>query len=194
MEILKDRIRKDGIVLEGDVLRVDSFINQQIDTKLINEMAKVWVDHFKDVEINKVLTIESSGIAIAYPVADLLGVPLVFAKKAKTLNIGHDVYTAQVRSYTQKKIKTSLVEKKYLGPEDKVLLVDDFLANGFAMEGLISVCQQAGAQPVGICIAIEKGFQNGGKTLREQGYIVDSLVIIESMDPESNEIIFREEA
>lgn len=192
MKILEERILEDAIVLPGAVLRVDSFINQQIDTELLELMADEWVEHFKDKEINKVLTIESSGIAIAYPVARKLNVPLVFAKKAKTLNVGDDVYTAQVRSYTQQTIRTSLVEKRFLHEHDKVLLVDDFLANGFAMDGLLSICEQAGATPVGICIAIEKGFQEGGKNLREQGWIVDSLAIVESMDPENNSVVFAD--
>lgn len=191
MKLLEDRIREDGIVLGGDVLRVDSFINQQIDTELLDQMADVWIDHFKGEKITKVMTIESSGIAIAYPVAFKLGVPLVFAKKAKTLNLGDDVYTAQVRSYTQQVVRTSLVEKRFLNEGDRVLLVDDFLANGFAMEGLISICQQAGAEPVGICIAIEKGFQEGGKKLRAEGWRVDSLAIVESMDEKDNSIVFR---
>ncbi len=194
MKLLEARILEDAIVLPGAVLRVDSFINQQIDTELLEQMADEWVEHFKDKEINKVLTIESSGIAIAYPVARKLNVPLVFAKKAKTLNVGDDVYTAQVRSYTQQTIRTSLVEKRFLNADDNVLLVDDFLANGFAMEGLISICEQAGATPVGICIAIEKGFQEGGKNLRDQGWIVDSLAIIESMDPENNSVTFTDQS
>lgn len=193
MKVLHDRILKEGIVLPGDVLRVDSFINQQIDTQLIDQMAEVWYEKYRGCEITKVLTIESSGIAIAYPLARLFKVPLIFAKKAKTLNLGNDVYTAEVRSYTQQKVRKTLVEKRFLNPADKVLLVDDFLANGFAMEGLLSIIDQAGAQAVGICIAIEKGYQEGGSLLRAKGYSVDSLAIIDAMDEVNNTITIREE-
>lgn len=193
MKLLEERIRKDGFVKPGAVLRVDSFINQQIDTALLDQMAEEWIRHFDGQKITKVMTIESSGIAIAYPVARGLGVPMIFAKKAKTLNLGNDVYTAQVESYTQQKIRTALVEKRFLGPDDSVLLVDDFLANGAAMAGLLDIVRQAGAKVVGICIAIEKGFQPGGATLREQGYDVQSLAIVESMDDETGEIVFREQ-
>lgn len=193
MRLLEERIRKEGVVLPGAVLRVDSFINQQIDTELLECMAAEWVAHFRDRNVTKVMTIESSGIAIAYPLARTLGVPLIFAKKAKTLNVANDVYTANVRSYTQQKVRTALVEKRFLAEGDRVLLADDFLANGYAMQGLLSILQQAGAVPVGICVAIEKGFQDGGRMLRESGYDVMSLAIVESMDSATGEICFREQ-
>ena len=193
MRLLEERIRKEGIVLPGAVLRVDSFINQQIDTELLECMAAEWAAHFRDRNVTKVMTIESSGIAIAYPLARTLGVPLIFAKKAKTLNVANDVYTANVRSYTQQKVRTALVEKRFLAEGDRVLLADDFLANGYAMQGLLSILQQAGAVPVGICVAIEKGFQDGGRMLRESGYDVMSLAIVESMDSATGEICFREQ-
>ncbi len=180
-------------MLPGAVLRVDSFINQQIDTELLECMAAEWAAHFRDRNVTKVMTIESSGIAIAYPLARTLGVPLIFAKKAKTLNVANDVYTANVRSYTQQKVRTALVEKRFLAEGDRVLLADDFLANGYAMQGLLSILQQAGAVPVGICVAIEKGFQDGGRMLRESGYDVMSLAIVESMDSATGEICFREQ-
>lgn len=190
MESLEKRIREEGIVLPGSVLRVDSFINQQIDTQLVDAMAEEWVRCFEGVQIDKVMTIESSGIAIGFPLAKRLGVPLIFAKKAKTLNLGDDVYTASVRSYTQQKVRTALVEKRFLKEGDRVLLVDDFLANGYAMEGLLSILGQAKAQAVGICIAVEKGFQAGGRALREAGYPVNSLAIVKSMDWRTGEIEF----
>lgn len=193
MRLLEERIRKEGVVLPGAVLRVDSFINQQIDTELLEHMAAEWVAHFKDRGVTKVMTIESSGIAIAYPLARALGVPLIFAKKAKTLTVANDVYTANVKSYTQQKIRTALVEKRFLTAEDRVLLADDFLANGYAMQGLLSILRQAGAIPVGICVAIEKGFQDGGRMLREAGYDVMSLAIVASMDSATGEIHFREQ-
>lgn len=193
MKELKERIRREGIIRPGNVLRVDSFLNQQIDPCLLEAMAKEWVEAFQGEEIDKVLTIESSGIAIAYPVARMLGVPLVFAKKAMTLNMGDDVYTSRVHSYTGQKTRNALVEKRYLLEGERVLLVDDFLANGFAMLGLLSILEQAGAKPVGICIAVEKGFQKGGKILREAGYRVRSLAIVKSMDAEKNEIVFVDE-
>ncbi|MDY3051764.1 MAG: xanthine phosphoribosyltransferase [Ndongobacter sp.] len=193
MRLLEERIRKEGVVLPGAVLRVDSFINQQIDTELLECMAAEWAAHFRDRNVTKVMTIESSGIAIAYPLARTLGVPLIFAKKAKTLNVANDVYTANVRSYTQQKVRTALVEKRFLAEGDRVLLADDFLANGYAMQGLLSILQQAGAVPVGICVAIEKGFQDGGRMLRESGYDVVSLAIVESMDSATGEICFREQ-
>ncbi len=191
MKELEDRIRREGIVLPGDVLRVDSFINQQIDCEILEKMAQEWTKAFAKEKITKVVTIESSGIAIAYPVARMLKVPLVFAKKAKSLNLGKDVYTAQVRSYTQQKVRTSLIEKRFLNKDDRVLLVDDFLANGFAMKGLLSILDQAGAHCVGIAVAIEKGYQGGGDELRRAGYPVHSLAIVEKMDEESGEIFFR---
>lgn len=194
MKELQDRIRKEGLVMASDVLRVDSFINQQIDTVLLDKMAKVWYEEFKEEPITKVLTIESSGIAIAYPVARLFEVPMIFAKKARTLNLGDDVYSSEVRSYTQQKVRTALVEKRFLSEKDHVLLVDDFLAQGLAMKGLLSILDQAGASLAGICIAVEKGFQDGGDYLRKQGYHLRSLAIVDAMDPTNNEIVFRHAA
>ena len=189
MNFLEERILKDGLVKEGNVLKVDSFLNHQMDTTLIDEIGKEFYRRFAGVEITKVLTIEASGIAIAYAAARCFGVPMVFAKKAKSINIDGDMYTAEVESYTHKNRNQVIVSKKFLSPEDKVLIVDDFLANGCALQGLISITESAGASVAGIGIAIEKGFQGGGDELREKGYRVDSLAIIESMSDTS--LVFR---
>ena len=192
MELLEQRILKDASVKEGNVLKVDSFLNHQIDMELLHAMALEWKHDFADVPITKILTIEASGIAIAAAAGSVFGVPVLFAKKSKTINIDGEVLSTQVESFTHKNISTVIVSKRFLGPLDHVLIVDDFMANGCAMEGLLEICHEAGAAVEGIGIAIEKGFEPGGKRLREQGYCVDSLAIVESMDPETNEIVFRQ--
>jgi xanthine phosphoribosyltransferase len=194
MNFLEERILKDGIVKEGNVLKVDSFLNHQMDVALLDEIGKEFHRRFADKQITKVLTIEASGIAIAYAVARCFGVPMVFAKKAKSINIDGDVYTAEVESFTHKNKNVVLVSKRFLSAEDKVLIVDDFLANGCALQGLISITEAAGASVEGIGIAIEKGFQYGGRSIRNLGYHLESLAIVESMDPENKTVVFREQA
>ena len=184
MQILKDRIRKDGKIREGNVLKVDSFLNHQMDVSLFREIGK-------EEEITKILTIEASGIGIACVVAEVFNVPVVFAKKTQTKNIAGDVYTTQVESYTHGRIYDIIVSREFLGPDDKVLLIDDFMANGKAMEGLIQIVKDSGAQLVGAGIVIEKGFQPGGDALRDQGVHLESLAIVESMDEKTGEIVFR---
>lgn len=193
MQLLKDRIRKDGKVYEGNVLKVDSFLNHQMDTRLFAEMGKELKRRFADVEINKILTIEASGIGIACVVAQSFDVPVVFAKKSKTKNIAGDVYTSRVESYTHGRIYDIIVSKEFLGEGDKVLLIDDFLANGKALEGLIDLVQASGAELVGAAVAIEKGFQVGGDIIREKGVRLESLAIVDSMDAETGTIKFRGE-
>ncbi len=192
MQLLKDRIRKDGKVKEGNVLKVDSFLNHQMDIALFKEIGKEFKRRFEGEEINKILTIEASGIGIACIVAESFDVPVVFAKKTQTKNIAGDVYKSKVESYTHGRIYDIIVSKEFLGPEDKVLLIDDFLANGAALEGLAELVQSAGAQLVGAGIVIEKGFQPGGETLRRKGIHLESLAIVESMDDKTGEITFRE--
>ena len=194
MNFLEERILKDGIVKEGNVLKVDSFLNHQMDVALLDEIGKEFHRRFADKQITKVLTIEASGIAIAYAVARCFGVPMVFAKKAKSINIDGDVYTAEVESFTHKNKNVVLVSKRFLSAEDKVLIVDDFLANGCALQGLISITEAAGASVEGIGIAIEKGFQYGGRSIRNLGYHLESLAIVESMDPKNKTVVFREQA
>lgn len=193
MNFLEERIMKDGIIKEGNVLKVDSFLNHQMDIALFNEMGKEWKKRFADKEINKILTIEASGIGIACVAAQHFGVPVVFAKKAKSINIAGDVYTAEVESFTHKNKNQVIVSKDFLNPEDKVLLIDDFLANGCALQGLISIVHEAGATVEGIGIAIEKGFQSGGRIIRNFGYQLESLAIVEEMDAEAGTIRFREQ-
>lgn len=192
MNCLEARIVKDGVVKEGNVLKVDSFLNHQMDISLMNEIGKEFYQRFKDKPINKVLTIEASGIAIAYAVAQQFNVPLVFAKKSKSINIAGDTYVAEVESFTHKNRNTVLVSKQFLSSEDRVLIVDDFLANGCALQGLISIVDQAGGTVEGIAIAIEKGFQVGGQIIRNLGYHLESLAIVESMNHETGEIVFRQ--
>ena len=189
MNFLQQRILNEGIVKSGGVLKVDSFLNHQLDLELIDRIGKEFHARFADKPITKVMTIESSGIAIACSVARELGVPVVFAKKAQSVNLDGEMYVAEVDSYTHKKRNLVIVSKKYLHPEDRVLIVDDFLANGCALQGLISIVDAADAEVVGCGIAIEKGFQEGGHRLRNLGYRVESLAIIESMD--DNSITFR---
>ena len=193
MELLKERIRKDGKIKAGNVLKVDSFLNHQMDTDLFQEIGKEFKRRFSDVEINKILTIEASGIGIACVVAQQFHVPVVFAKKNQTKNIAGDVYTSKVESYTHGRTYDIIVSKEFLGIGDKVLLIDDFLANGKALEGLASLVKDSGAELVGAGIVIEKGFQVGGDLLRKQGIRLESLAIVESMDEESGEIVFRDD-
>lgn len=193
MNFLEERILKDGVVKEGNVLKVDSFLNHQMDVNLLDEIGREFHRRFADKEITKVLTIEASGIAIAYAVARCFGVPMVFAKKAKSINIDGDMYTAEVESFTHKNKNRVLVSKKFLSAEDKVLIVDDFLANGCALQGLISITEAAGASVEGIGIVIEKGFQFGGRSIRNLGYRLESLAIVESMDPVTKNVVFREQ-
>jgi len=193
MNFLEERIVKDGIVKDNNVLKVDSFLNHQMDIALLDEIGKEFYRRFKDKPITKVLTIEASGIAIAYPVAHCFNVPMVFAKKAKSINIDGDMYTAEVESFTHKNKNTVIVSKKYLSPDDHVLIIDDFLANGCALQGLISITESAGATVEGIGIAIEKGFQFGGRIIRNLGYHLESLAIVDSMDCETKTICFRQQ-
>lgn len=191
MQLLEERIRKDGIVKEGNVLKVNSFLNHQMDIALFQEMGKEWKRLYENEPINKILTIEASGIGIAAVAAQYFQVPVVFAKKSQSINLDGSVYSAKVQSFTHQKVYDVIVSKKYLSPEDKVLILDDFLANGCAIRGLVQILKEAGAQLCGVGIAIEKGFQDGGKELREQGIRVESLAIVESMDAATGEITFR---
>ena len=194
MNCVEERILKDGIVKTGNVLKVDSFLNHQIDVVLLDEIAQEFLRRFAGNTITKVLTIEASGIAIACAVARLLGVPVVFAKKSKSVNLDGESYVAEVESFTHKKTNQVIVSKKYLNEEDRVLIVDDFLANGCALQGLISLVDEAGAEVVGCGIVIEKGFQEGGHRIRNLGFHLESLAIIESMDDETGGITFRTQA
>ena len=191
MELLEERIKEDGIVKAGNVLKVDSFINHQIDIKLMNEIGKEFKRIFSDVEINKILTVEASGIAAAAIVAQYFDVPVVFAKKSQSINIDGSVYSTKIESFTHKRVYDVIVSKKYLSPEDKILVIDDFLANGCAVDGLIHIINGSGATLCGVGILIEKGFQEGGKRLRERGVRVESLAIVDAMNDETGEIIFR---
>ena len=191
MNFLEERIKKDGIVKPGNVLKVDSFLNHQMDVALLNEIGREFKRRFGHKNITKVLTIEASGIAIAYPVANEFGVPMVFAKKSKSINIEGEMYVAEVESFTHGNRNQVIVSKKFLSPEDHVLIIDDFLANGCALQGLISIVESAGATVEGLGIAVEKGFQIGGKVIRNLGYQLESLAIVESMNPETGEIFFR---
>ena len=182
MKLLEERIKKDGIIKEGNVLKVDSFLNHQMDIDLFNEMGKEFKRLFADKPINKILTIEASGIGIACVVAQHFGVPVVFAKKTQSINIDGEVYSTKIESFTHKKVYDVIVSKKYIGPEDHILIIDDFLANGCAMEGLIDLVQSAGATVEGIGIVIEKGQQKGGDMIRSKGLHLESLAIIEDMD------------
>ena len=193
MNFLEERILKDGIVKPGNVLKVDSFLNHQMDVELIDEMGKEFYRRFQGKKITKVLTIEASGIAIAYAAARCFGVPMVFAKKAKSINIDGDMYTAEVESFTHKNKNQVIVSKRFLSKDDHVLIIDDFLANGCALQGLISITEASGATVAGIGIAIEKGFQYGGRSIRNLGYQLESLAIVESMDADTKTIVFREQ-
>ncbi|MBM6696022.1 xanthine phosphoribosyltransferase [Bifidobacterium pullorum subsp. saeculare] len=192
MKELEERIRREGTVKPGNVLKVDAFLNHQCDVALYDAMGKAWAEHFAGRQITKILTIEASGIGMACVAAMHFGnVPVVFAKKAQSINLDGDQYVSTVYSFTKQREFPVIVSRKYLGPEDHVLLIDDFLANGKALRGLIDICKHAGAAVEGIGIAVEKGFQGGGDKLREEGYDVDSLAIVESMDPQTGDIEFR---
>ncbi len=193
MQLLKDRIRKDGTVKAGNVLKVDSFLNHQMDIELFNEIGKEFKRLFEKERITKILTIEASGIGIACVVAQYFNVPVVFAKKAQSINIDGDVYSTKIESFTHKKTYDVIVSKKFLSSEDKVLIIDDFLANGCALVGLIDLVISAGASVEGIGIVIEKGFQSGGEVIREMGIHLESLAIIESMNEKDGSIVFRED-
>ena len=190
MELLKQRILKDGIVKEGNVLKVDSFLNHQMDINLFAEFGKEFKRRFKDEEINKILTIEASGIGIACIVAQSFNVPVVFAKKSKTKNIAGEVYTTKIESFTHNKVYDIIVSKKFLNENDRVLIIDDFLANGCALLGLSQLVKDSGATLVGAGIIIEKGFQDGGELIRKSGVRVESLAIIDKMN-EKTGIVFR---
>ena len=191
MKLLEERIKKDGIVKPGNVVKVDNFLNHQMDIALFNEMGKEFKRLFADCKVNKILTIEASGIGIACIVAQYFDVPVVFAKKAQSINIDGDVYSTKIQSFTHQRVYDVIVSKKYLNPEDHILIIDDFLANGCALEGLIDLVQSAGATVEGIGIAIEKGFQQGGKLIRDRGIRLESLAIVDSM--EGGELVFREQ-
>ena len=191
MELLEERIRKDGIVKAGNVLKVDSFLKHQIDIGLMNEIGKEFKRIFSDVEVTKILTVEASGIAIAAIVAQYFNVPVVFAKKSQSINIDGSVYCTKIESFTHKRVYDVIVSKKYLSADDKVLIVDDFLANGCAADGLIDIIRESGATLQGVGIIIEKGFQDGGKRLRDRGIRVESLAIVDSMDDTTGQIVFR---
>ena len=193
MQLLKDRIRKDGKIKGGNVLKVDSFLNHQMDIKLFEEIGKEFKRRFADVEVNKILTIEASGIGIACVVAQYFDVPVLFAKKNKTKNIAGDVYTSQVESFTHGRVYDIIVSKEFLGKGDKVLLIDDFLANGKALEGLAKLVKDSGAELVGAGVVIEKGFQPGGDNLRKQGIRLESLAIVDNMDAEKGPIVVRDD-
>jgi len=191
MNFLEERIVRDGLVKTNTVLKVDSFLNHQMDVALLDEIGREFYRRFQHKPINKVMTIEASGIAIACSVAREFGVPVVFAKKSKSINIDGEMYVAEVESFTRQNKNLVIVSKKFLGPEDHVLIVDDFLANGCALQGLISIAEDADATVEGLGIVIEKGFQEGGWRIRNLGYHLESLAIIESMDPKTGEISFR---
>ena len=193
MNFLEERIVKDGIVKEGNILKVDSFLNHQMDIELFEKMGEEWKSRFAGKPINKVVTIEASGIGIACIVAKYFGTPVVFAKKSKSINIDGDMYVAEVESFTHKCKNQVIVSKKFLSPDDHVLIIDDFLANGCALQGLISIVNSAGATVEGIGVAIEKGFQIGGQTIRNLGYQLESLAIVDAMDAETGSITFREQ-
>ena len=193
MNFLEERIVKDGIVKEGNVLKVDSFLNHQMDIELFDQMGAEFKKRFADRPINKILTIEASGIGIACVVAQHFGVPVVFAKKTKSINIEGEMYTAEVESFTHKCKNQVIVAKKFLSEDDHVLIIDDFLANGCALQGLIQIVKAAGGTVEGIGIAIEKGFQSGGTVIRNLGYHLESLAIVDGMDAATGESTFREQ-
>ena len=193
MNFLEERILKDGVVKAGNVLKVDTFLNHQMDIALIEEIGKEFKRRFGDKKVTKVLTIEASGIGIAAFVAKEFGVPMVFAKKSKSVNLDGDMLVAEVESFTHKNKNQVIVSKKLLQADDCVLIIDDFLANGCALQGLISIAESSGATVVGCGIAIEKGFQYGGRAIRNMGYQVESLAIIDAMDAETGTVTFREQ-
>ena len=191
MNFLEERIVKDGIVREGNVLKVDSFLNHQIDVPLLEQIGAEFKKRFSGKEITKILTIEASGIGIACIVARYFNVPVLFAKKTQSVNIDGDKYCADVYSFTHKCTNHIFVSKKYINKGEKILIIDDFLANGAALLGLTEICRQAEAEVSGIGIAIEKGFQDGGKIIREKGFQLESIAIVDAMDPETGKITFR---
>ena len=193
MNFLEERIVKDGIVKEGNVLKVDSFLNHQMDVALLDRIGEEFHRRFADKPITKVLTIEASGIAIAYAVARCFGVPMVFAKKSKSINLEGEMYVAEVDSFTHKNRNQVIVSKKFLNENDHLLIIDDFLANGCALQGLIAIANSAGASVEGLGIVIEKGFQIGGNVIRNLGYHLESLAIVDAMDAETGTITFREQ-
>lgn len=193
MNFLEERIIKDGIVKEGNVLKVDSFLNHQMDIALFDQIGKEFKRRFAKEKINKIVTIEASGIGIACIVARHFNVPVVFAKKSKSINIEGEMYVAEVESFTHKCKNQVIVSKKFLNPEDCVLIIDDFLANGCALQGLISIVNESGASVEGIGIVIEKGFQSGGQIIRNLGYHLESLAIVDAMDASTGKVTFREQ-
>lgn len=193
MNCLEEKILKEGIVKEGNVLKVDGFLNHQMDIELFNEMGKEWKRRFEGKKITKILTIEASGIGIACIAAQHFNVPVVFAKKTQSINLEGEMYIAEVESFTHKNKNQVIVAKKFLSEEDHVLIIDDFLANGCALLGLLQIVNASGANVAGIGIAIEKGFQAGGSIIRNLGYQLESLAIVEKMDAESKTICFREQ-
>ena len=193
MNFLEQRILKDGIVKEGNVLKVDSFLNHQMDVELLDQLGEAFYERFRDKGITKILTIEASGIAIACAAARYFKTPVVFAKKSKSVNIDGDLYVATVESFTHKNVNKVVVSKKFLTEGEKILIIDDFLANGCALQGLISIVEDAGASVEGIGIAIEKGFQIGGRVIRNLGHDLYSVAIVESMNAERGEVVFRKQ-
>lgn len=193
MNFLEERIVKEGIVKEGNVLKVDSFLNHQMDIRLFDQIGEEFKKRFEGTPINKILTIEASGIGIACVAARQFDVPVIFAKKSKSINIEGEVYVAEVESFTHKCKNQVIVSKKFLNPDDNVLIIDDFLANGCALQGLISIVTSAGANVAGIGIVIEKGFQTGGQIIRNLGYHLESLAIVDEMDAATGNIVFREQ-
>ena len=193
MNFLEERIQKDGVVKEGNVLKVDSFLNHQMDIELFSEMGKEFKSLYEGCPINKILTIEASGFGIACIAAQYFHVPVVFAKKTQSINLDGDVYSTKIQSFTHRRIYDVIVSKKFLSPEDHVLIIDDFLANGCALEGLIDIVKSSGATIEGVGIAIEKGFQKGGDLIRGKGIRVESLAIVDGMNAETGEVFFREQ-
>ena len=193
MKLLEERIQRDALVKEGNVLKVDSFLNHQMDIDLFNAMGKEWKRLFEAEHVNKILTIEASGIGIACIAAQYFHVPVVFAKKTQSINLDGDVYSTKIQSFTHKRVYDVIVSKKFLKPEDHILIIDDFLANGCALEGLLDIIKSAGATVAGVGIAVEKGFQEGGERIRARGIRVESLAIVDAMDPATGKITFREQ-
>ena len=193
LKLLEERIARDGVVKAEGVLKVDGFLNHRLDIELFDEMGAEFKRLFADAPINKILTIEASGIGIACIAARHFGVPVVFAKKAQSINLDGEMYATRIQSFTHGKVFDVIVSKKFIGPEDRVLIIDDFLANGCALDGLIEIVESAGATVEGIGIAIEKGFQPGGRNLRERGYRLESLAIVDAMDPATGALVFRDQ-
>lgn len=191
MKLLEERIRKDGVVKDGNVVKVDSFLNHQMDIQLFDEMGKEWKKLFAEKKIDKILTIEASGIGIACIAAQHFQVPVIFAKKSESINLDGEVYSVPIESFTHNRTYNVIVSKKFIGAEDHVLIIDDFLANGCALEGLLSIVHDAGATVEGIGVAVEKGWQKGGKLIRDKGIQLESLAIIESVDVETGTMFFR---